>query len=260
MLAGKNMATSGLVISSSIANFREALEKKYGGIVDKTIFFGLYHERDYKRFIFAKSPTVVWCGSDILALRKHPIWRRIIRRKKAEHICENEVEQAALISLGIWARVQPLFFGNPGDYPMSFKPSEKPQVYLNAHQNRGDEYGVGEIMYIALQLPDVMFHIYGVTGLNTFNVIFHGRVPSEQFDEEIKNYQAALRLNEFDGFGEVTAKSILMGQYPITKIKYPHIDQAKTKEDLIRLLQELKNKKEPNPARGYWVKELSKPL
>jgi hypothetical protein len=71
-------------------------------------------------------------------------------------------------------------------------------------------------------------------------------------------YQCGLRLNKFDGFSEVTAKSVLMGQYPITTIKYPHIDTAYDPKELIRLLSLLKYRMEPNPEREYWREELSK--
>ena len=62
---------------------------------------------------------------------------------------------------------------------------------------------------------------------------------------------------EFDGFAETTAKSVLHGQYPITFIEYPWIDRATSLDELIRLLRDLKYKKEPNyVGRDYWIKEL----
>jgi len=44
-----------------------------------------------------------------------------------------------------------------------------------------------------------------------------------------------------------------MGQYPISRIKYPYIDSYETEEELIALLKDLKNKKEPNlSTRQFW--------
>jgi membrane protein required for beta-lactamase induction len=40
-------------------------------------------------------------------------------------------------------------------------------------------------------------------------------------NEEIKEMQGALRLTAFDGFSEILAKSLLMGQYPVSLIEYP---------------------------------------
>jgi len=54
----------------------------------------------------------------------------------------------------------------------------------------------------------------------------------------------------------VLAKSILMGQYPISRIKYQHIDHFETEEELISLLRGLKNKRKPNPNREWWHKKL----
>ena len=68
-------------------------------------------------------------------------------------------------------------------------------------------------------------------------------------------------MNDFDGFAEVLAKSVLMGQYPISRIAYPFIDYAKDISSLIALLNDLHNKKEPNlEGRKYWLREFSKSL
>jgi len=49
-----------------------------------------------------------------------------------------------------------------------------------------------------------------------------------------------------------------MGQYPITRIKYPMIDHYETEEELIVLLKDLKNKTKPNiKARDYYRKILN---
>ena len=129
---------------------------------------------------------------------------------------------------------------------------------------------------IAWAVPDVTFHIYGTSkeiwhytsnpsilfNMETpINVIYHGKVSNEQFDEEIKSYQAGLRLNDFDGFAEVLAKSVLMGQWPISRISYPWITHASDITSLVQELNSLKDKKEPNlEGRKYWLREFSKPL
>ena len=77
---------------------------------------------------------------------------------------------------------------------------------------------------------------------------------------EIRNYQIAIRLNVQDGFSEVIAKSILLGQYPITQIQYPFIEYINGDESLIDALIKLKYKTEPNPAEKWWREELNKPL
>lgn len=154
-----------------------------------------------------------------------------------------------------------MIFDQPQDVEMSFTPSEKPHVYLCSHPDYEEAYGVGIIGGIASVLPEITFHIYGVEGTTRENIQYHGVVPNEEFNREIKGYQSGLRLNDMDGFSEVLAKSVLMGQYPISRIPYPYIDHAPDITGLINRLQELKDKKAPNTeAREYWKEELERNL
>ena len=108
-------------------------------------------------------------------------------------------------------------------------------------------------------VPWVTFHFYGAFGNHQHkNVVYHGRVPPDQFNREIKRYHCGLRPNEHDGNSEIAMKSVLSGGYPITRIKYPHIDSYETEEELIALLKDLKNKKAPNPARDFWRENVNR--
>jgi hypothetical protein len=268
-----------LRVSSSVWNFHDKLKNALGvedynpktDRIEPTLFVGLYHWKDYIYFLAHKGPKkVFWCGSDILNLTERPIWRWLIRTQEAKHYCENNIEEDFLILNGIIgnkdgivrygdarAKIIPMLFDDIDKYEVSFQPSDKPQVYMNVHPSREDEYGENIIRYIADSVPDITFHIYGGDFPTAkANIHRHGLIPEEQFNEEIKNYQCGLRLNNFDGFSEITAKSILMGQYPITKIVYPHIDYAETTNELIILLEGLKDKKEPNPERLEWIRIL----
>jgi len=277
--------------SSSISNFRDKLLKKYKNewslrhLFKPTIFFGCYHIGDYFRFFIHRGPKAIfWCGSDIDNLFWSKFWTYIfktyLKRYGFKNYCENYVEKRVLSLIGIETEVTPSFFGDINKYPISYKHSNKPHVWLCSHVDRKAEYGVGIIETIARNLPDITFHIYGIKHpfheiwfdrlsgqihnmnyvLNK-NIVYHDFITEKQLDKEIRNYQSGLRLNDFDGFSEVTAKSILMGQYPITQIFYPEIDQVKSIDELIDKLKELKDKKEPNyKAREYWYNELSKEL
>lgn len=228
------------------------------------IFFGLYHFLDYLKFIFARGPKIAWwCGGDIINLAKSNIpWNRILRFFKARHFCESIVEVPILERLlKTKVGLKPIFLSDPKSFQISFYSSRKPHVFMNAHPGREKEYGVHIVEEISLQVPEVTFHIYGISSKSHDNVMYHGKVSEAQFNEEIKNYQASIRLNLIDGFSEVIAKSVLMGQYPISRIKYPYIDYAEDAQDLIDLLKKLKYKKEPNYiAQHYWYNELCKPL
>lgn len=236
------------------------------------VFFGMYNWVDYWRFLWHRGPkTVFWCGSDILNLQKRPRWQKILAQASAHHICENVIEERALSEMGIeCSEVKPCLFDSMKGIRKSFKPSKAPHVYLCIQPGREGEYGLWTLMEVFNQVPDVMFHIYGGTDIfktgyreircywpDFKNVIFHGKVPNEQFNGDIKNFHAALRLNEFDGFSEILAKSVLMGQYPISRIPYPHMDSYETIDELVILLKQLKNKKRPNPATEKWRKILA---
>ncbi len=65
--------------------------------------------------------------------------------------------------------------------------------------------------------------------------------------------QAGLRPLEFDGFSEITAKSILWGHQTISRIAYPHVDSYTTNDQLITLINDIKNKRLPNLAAREWL-------
>lgn len=207
-----------------------------------------------------RTKVVFWCGGDIVSLRKRK-WAQWIF-KGAINICENEREQKALADIGIESKIEPGIVDSMQDIPVSFTPSKTPHVYIAVHPSREKEYGLRLIEKIAPMVPDVMFHVYGNTIItNEKNIFYHGKVSDEWFNDDIKNYQAALRLNTFEGFSEILAKSAIMGQYPISVIPYPHITHVTTLKNLIDNLNALKKKRKPNlETREYWMKQLSKSL
>lgn len=224
----------------------------------------MYHIFDYLRFIWHQGQTrIFWCGGDVLRLKWWNKW--IFQFFSAQHFCETLQEYNHLLEKGIIAEVKPLYAGEMLE--ISYKQSDRPEVFVCGHPGREKEYGIDLIFEIAPLVPDITFHIYGIpydkflelyTKLKRPNIYCHGIVSEEEFNEQIKDYQAGIRLNEFDGFSEVVAKSILLGQYPITRLKYKYIDQFRTKEDLIRLLNELKYQKEPNyEIRDYYLDYLN---
>ncbi len=270
-----------LRVSSSIAPFRPKAEKIWKldryrfpqDIFKPVVFFGLYHWADYSYYLAHRGhKTILWAGSDIVNLFNNELpWNKLFLN--AKHYVENENERELLMEKDIKAEVRPSFLEDVNDFTVSYKHSDRPNVYLSARPGREIEYGVNLIEKIAHKVPEVKFHIYGVkkemwhhinmpTKIHNtetpVNVVYYGNIHPEKFNEDIKYYQCGLRLNEHDGFSEITAKSILMGQYPITRIPYPNIDNYVSEEKLIILLKDLKNKKEPNlKAREWWISNLN---
>lgn len=248
-------------ISSSIANFRHNLNYLLNDKAKQwhwfargaCTFFGMYHWGDIFRMVVYPYPIkIFWCGGDILNAKKSFLKRLCVKMRTAKHYCENEVESDALKEMGIDAEIRPMFFD---DYlpEISYKFSETPHVYLCAHEGRELEYGVDAVMILAMTYPGIIFHVYGVKGSARKNLVFHGRVNRERFNNEIKNYQIALRLNLFDGFSDVLARSVLMGQYQISIIPYKFMFTG-VRETLNMYLQHPQFKKANVEGRDYWLK------
>ena len=239
------------------------------------VFFGLYGLPDF--FALWRHPGkkyILWAGTDITHFRNgywleegggirldpEPLAEWI--QKNCESWVENEVEREALERYGIIAQVCPSFLGDVKDYEVTYHQNSRPQVYASVSGDNFDEYGWEVIEEIADKCA-VDFHLYGNFSewkTEHHNVFVHGRVPKEKMNEDIKNMQAGLRLNVFDGFSEVLAKSVLWGQWPITwsAFGYKHIDSADTKQGLIAHLNNLKNKAAPNEmARKYYLANLN---
>lgn len=238
------------------------------------VFFGLYGLPDFYSLWRHKGRRyILWAGSDInhfnngywledgggIKLDPGPLAEWINRY--CESWVENAQEQAALAEIGIQSQICPSFMGNVDDYEVTYRKNDRPNVYLSANPGREFEYGWGIIEDIADKC-DVDFHLYGSNEWETdhSNVFVHGRIPKERMNEEIKHMQCGLRLNEqMDGFSEITAKSVLWGQYPLTweHFKYPFIESFSNKNELIKRLNALRLKSGPNPARDYYKNVLN---
>ena len=208
---------------------------------DPTVFFGLYGLPDfYTLWRHPGKKWIFWAGSDIRHFR-NGYWldKKGYTRMSSSALAtwisdnceswvENEVERRALGELKIQAKVCPSFLGDVNDFPVSYKHSKTPKLYTSVSGDDFTLYGWDRIDALALKNPDVEFHLYGNTvewQKTQKNIFVHGRVPSEIMNAEIKDMQGALRLTQFDGFSEIIAKSVLMGQWPISYISYDYMLQ-----------------------------------
>lgn len=267
--------------SPTLGALEDTAEKIWGtdayefDLDEPTVFFGIYGLPDfYTLWRHRGKKWILWAGSDIKhlaqgyyledggAIKLDPTAICEWIDKNCENWCENEVERELLETLGIKANVCQSFLGNVNEYDVSFLANDRPKVYLSANVGREREYGWGIIEEIADKC-DVDFYLYGSSSWISkhHNVFVRGRVPKDVMNKEIQMMQCGLRLNEFDGFSEITAKSALWGQYPIvwSTFGYPHIDSFNSKETLIAKLNELKHKMQPNhAARDYYKSHVNK--
>jgi len=241
---------------------------------DPVVYFGLYSLNDFNelRNDLSKRKAILWAGSDIKhfingywlddegKIRIDPLPLAQWISENCESYTENMVEADALRELGIESQVVPSFMGNVNDYDLEYVWDERPKVYLSVSGDNFEMYGWTLIEEIADKC-NVDFFLYGnrtpYESKHT-NVFVRGRVPKEVMNEEVKKMQCGLRTLEFDGFSEILAKSILWGQHPISYIEYPHIESFKTREELIKKLNNLVTKKSPNiEGREYYLKHLN---
>jgi len=110
-------------------------------------------------------------------------------------------------------------------------------------------------------VPEITFALYGnKKPWKTIHKNVHviGRLPKEVMNHDVADMQCGIRPLEFDGASEILMKSALMGQWPISRIPYPHIDSYSTDDELVALLKKLPSKKEPNrAARNYYIRRLN---
>ena len=219
--------------------------------IDKSVLFeGLYFPEDYRIFINHHGErSVFWNGTDIRNLLVSYGWQLIMQENPARHYCHTTMDQKVLSKAGVNAIVHPLFFGDINKYQVSYHQSDTPQVYLNAHPQREEEYGIPLALEVAKEMPKVRFHIYGIDGQNTENVIYHGWVDEEVMDEEIKHFQGCFfpYSNSVNTrISQVCLKSAFMAQYPISINQLDGVWYAPDKAEIIKYLGLLKEQVTPN--------------
>ena len=207
------------------------------------LFLGLYFAQDYKVFARHESEKAVfWNGSDVCRLLRSPNWQEWLQEIPAKHACHNKQTQEELASVGIDAKVRPIFFGEINSFKVTYFPSKKPEFYMNCHSGRESEYGLYKMLRIARRLPDIKFHVYGIDGENNENVFYHGWVEEQYMDREIRQYQGVLRFNEHDGLSQMIVKGGLLGQYIIAPQKIEGAITASDEDDIIEAIKEISNK------------------
>lgn len=234
----------------------------YEDTLKPTVFFGLYGLPDFIALWRHKGKkAILWAGSDIvhfingywlddignIRLSPRPLARWI--NENCESYVENSIEQDMLRSIGIEAIVGQSFMGDIRGYGISYTRAKRPKVYLSVSGDNFKMYGWDIIEEIASKCS-VDFYLYGSDKWVSIhkNVFVRGKIPKGQMNAEIKDMQAGVRLNVFDGFSEILAKSVLWAQHPISLIPYPSIQsfEAGRHGYLIHLLNTLTDKDEPN--------------
>jgi hypothetical protein len=232
--------------------YGERMVKRYGfkpyskNTQKDCLFMGLYFAEDYEVFkLHTGRKYIFWNGSDVSRLLLNKGWQEVLNDYPAKHICHNEQLRLELESVGIHALVSPLFFGDTEDYTLSFTPKHRMQVYINAHPNREDEYGVPVVYQASKRLPGMDFFVYGVTGRDTKNLKYMGWLDENIADRRMSKHHVCLRLNKHDGMSQLVIKAGLWGHYVFTTQDMPHTTRFDDVLDLVEKLKALNPKVTP---------------
>lgn|SRR3990167_304491 len=234
---------------------------------DPTVFMGLYSLNDFNALRNHKGKKwIFWCGSDIrhfvsgywldeegkIKINPKPLAQWI--SKNCESWVENDIEREELLKVGIQSHVCPSFMGNVNDYEVTYKHSDTPKLYTSVSGDDFELYGWKEVDLMASWYPEFTFFFYGNTKewtSNNKNVVVRGRVPKEEMNKEIQDMQGSIRYVKFDGASEIVVKAMLWGQYSFGLITYPGVNSI----DEIGMLKDMK---ESNPERQWWLDNLNK--
>jgi len=248
--------------------------EEYTNIFEPCVFFGVYGLPDFYTLNRHRGKRyILWAGTDITHFlqgyflddegkyKLDPFSIAKWINDNCDNWVENEVEQMALESVGIKSRVCPSFMGDKYNFKINYQWSDRPRVYASCSGNEFEKYGWNIIERIADKVK-ADFYLYGNTipwETKHKNVIVRGRLPKKQMNEEISKMQCGLRTLDFDGASEILIKSVLQGQYPISRIKYPFIANYETDEELISELKKLRIYKQPNiKAKKYYLEVINK--
>ncbi|HCC67905.1 TPA: hypothetical protein DEP90_01665 [Patescibacteria group bacterium] len=223
--------------------------KQYNSQTDlnKKVFFqGLYFNEDYEVLKRHRGEKIIYFnGSDAKRLLMSLSWMKTLLSTKATFLCQSTWNLPLLRAIGIKVKHYPIFFGNLKKLKVSYKQSDKPHMFMTSHTGRDKEYGIDKVLRVAPQVPDITFHIFGSEGENLDNVIYHGWIEEKEMDKQIRTFQGAIKGGS-NGVSETLAKSIMMGQYPISYKKIDGVWYAPTDEEFMKFLNKVKKMKEPN--------------
>jgi len=223
------------------------------------IWMSLYNLDDYMRFRnHFGSKIVYWFGSDVLILLgvlktqttsgeifSPELLQNIVKSADCVHVCQNQLLKQELATIGIDALVRPLFVAPMDKFEDIYRHKSRPSVYTMVSGKRHEFYGVPWIYEIADQ-AEVDFYIYGYEGEDTSNVFHFPYLPESEFNEQIKQHQAFLRLTEHDGLSQSVMKALMMGQYVCDRIDYSFVSHVSKPNDVLAFVNELSSKMESN--------------
>lgn len=189
-------------VSHAVINFKTKMVEKYNlnEYLDTnapTVFFGMYNENDYKKFLrHTGQKIIIWCGTDALNVKKNKHWWDEL--KKSVNISMSFFIYKSLSFCGIHSNIVPIA---PTKNTLNVKPKgDNIYWYYNSDDKR-DFYG-GKI-------------INQIKKLTNYNII-ESKLNSFDNDKISEVYESCflgLRLTNHDGLPNTVVEMGLMGRY-----------------------------------------------
>lgn len=213
-------------------------------------------------------PTLCWwIGSDIMFYDQASIKPESAKTLYDYHMCPSEENKAELAKHGIDATVQSVV--PAWTYPYQDIATDKKRVMMYFPVGRYDEvhtwkeiynlvggnlYCLQECMEMVEACPEVEFYIYAngceVTDAPK-NANILGRVDQNLMHNVYARCNILLRKTMHEGISQSVIEAKQSGLQVITNKKTPHINYASTKDEFIKVLNELELKPDPEGSAYY---------
>jgi len=210
--------------------------------IEKPTMFWLYDELSYRLLNEHRGQKYVfWHNQDVIGIgNMFKKYIPVVRDHEIIHVCHNKLLRDELASIGIYAIIRPIFWGDTEKYKPTSEPLTK-DCYITANAGRGSEYGEHIINTLAWRFPDWKFHVFGIPPTilaHCDNLIYYGWIPEDEMDEINKNFMICFRFNYHDGFSQTVMKARMRGQRAITSINYDVCNHYKSFHELCEYFED----------------------
>lgn len=180
---------------------------------------------------FKKKLWLQWVGTDTLLATKRfnekTILRKYIDYAHTKNVTDAPWLQAELKTAEIQAELNNYkYLPQQLDAPENYS---KIAVLTYIAQKRQEFYGMKQLIDLAIQNPEIDFHIIG-THTSDFdapkNVVCHGWVAENVTFEMMQKYPIFLRLTEHDGFSLSVVEAFSLGCEVVSSNAFPYANHA----------------------------------
>lgn len=190
--------------------------------------------------LLKKKVIMHWIGTDVYQTIHSD--KPEIYTGNIHHICGSKLLHDELKSINISADIIPIL---PLKMNMDIiKQPEKHSVLIYLPEGKEDFYGADRIRELAIRNPNIEFHIVANQGykpLELPNVIFHGRLNSEEMNDMYKNISILLRIPKHDGLSMMVIEALAKGKQVLYKYEHPYVYTPKSLniDDLDKTFKEI---------------------